>query len=369
MNNTKLAQRTRGCMTCVSIVLLLQASVNSTNSPVPSIQIIPAQLGAQEIVNPLRGNVVRVQRGMKGPQGSINQASATGFGFIVGERNKRLYIVTANHVARRDEKGSRLEENIEVMFYKSNDKWQPATLLERFLPKPQDLAVLEVAAPDGFAWERHCAADVNALISTSRNGNIGGLPAVFIGRQSDSKDFWFIPSVPGSIRGNPNTDSLLSVEITTVMSGTSGAPLVSLAGIIGMIVVDEGGGVAKALSIEQIRTALSEWQYEWSLTSLSGAAQSPKITAIRAGVMPTLSNRNAALLIIGGMGFGGSGARVFVNGKDVSGEISAQDENIIQLRGDQRKLNLIKGTNKVIVRVGGVDSNEYVFTDMLGGVR
>lgn len=350
-----------------SLALLLQVSWNSAKSAAGLVRVPPVQVAADEIVNPLRGNVVAVRR-----KGSGDSVVAAGFGFIVGERGNRLYIVTANHVARNTDgnrepdrsRGVAVREALEVMFYMSDDRWQHANLLEHFAAKPQDLAVIETPLPSGFTWKRNCAADIHSLIAMSPSKNIRGLPAVFIGRQTDVKNLWFVPSAPGSIGGNPNTSSLLSFEITTVLSGTSGAPVVTPDGIIGMILQDEGGGVARALSIDFIQRALAEWQYEWSLLP-SAPPQStsiPKIISAQAQLLPMGINRNTALLMVFGSGFGSSAdVEVWVNGKDVSGKIWQQNEGALSLRGDQGTLNLSKGENKVFVRVRSAQSNTYTF--------
>ena len=65
---------------------------------------------------------------------------------------------------------------------------------------------------------------------------------------------------------------------------------------------------------------------------------------------------------IDGARFGSSGATVVVNGKDVSSFITAQADTQITLRGKNKKLNLKKGTNQIVVTVDGRPSNTYVLT-------
>jgi sugar lactone lactonase YvrE len=66
-------------------------------------------------------------------------------------------------------------------------------------------------------------------------------------------------------------------------------------------------------------------------------------------------------LIISGSGFGSSGARVNVNGLDVSSLVVRQEETKITLKGNKKKFGLKKGSNQVTVTAGGVTSNSFVF--------
>jgi sugar lactone lactonase YvrE len=66
-------------------------------------------------------------------------------------------------------------------------------------------------------------------------------------------------------------------------------------------------------------------------------------------------------LTISGSGFGASGARVSVNGADVSATIVNQSDTSLTLKGNKKKLNLKKGANQVAVTAGGVTSNTFVF--------
>ncbi|KAF0249149.1 MAG: hypothetical protein FD167_1451 [bacterium] len=74
-------------------------------------------------------------------------------------------------------------------------------------------------------------------------------------------------------------------------------------------------------------------------------------------------------LFISGSGFGssGSGARVTVNGQDVSSRIGGQSDNSITVRGSRKKLNLKTGPNNVTVTAGGVTSNTFVLNLLQAG--
>ncbi len=65
---------------------------------------------------------------------------------------------------------------------------------------------------------------------------------------------------------------------------------------------------------------------------------------------------------IAGDGLGASGAKVLVNGKDVSAQIVTQDDYHLKLEGHKDALNLKSGLNEVVVEVGGIRSQPYRFT-------
>lgn len=70
-------------------------------------------------------------------------------------------------------------------------------------------------------------------------------------------------------------------------------------------------------------------------------------------------------MIITGSGFGGTDARVFVNGKDVSAQIIQQSNNSIRLDGTKEQLNVLSGKNEVVVKIGDKSSAPYVFTQII----
>jgi sugar lactone lactonase YvrE len=66
-------------------------------------------------------------------------------------------------------------------------------------------------------------------------------------------------------------------------------------------------------------------------------------------------------LIINGTGFGLSGARVNINGNDVSSTIVSQGDTVITLKGNKKKLSLKRGQNQIVVTAGGQSSNTFIF--------
>jgi hypothetical protein len=65
-------------------------------------------------------------------------------------------------------------------------------------------------------------------------------------------------------------------------------------------------------------------------------------------------------LFVSGIGFGSSGAKLMVNGQDISSRIIGQSDNSITAKGNKKKLNLKTGPNQVTVTVGGVTSAPFV---------
>ncbi len=79
-----------------------------------------------------------------------------GFGFIVGEKINKLYIVTAKHVARRDAPPGVKTTEVRVRFENDKGKSHKAILLDLSL-QDLDLALLEIAKPvTGYKWEKAC---------------------------------------------------------------------------------------------------------------------------------------------------------------------------------------------------------------------
>jgi FG-GAP-like repeat len=74
-------------------------------------------------------------------------------------------------------------------------------------------------------------------------------------------------------------------------------------------------------------------------------------------------NLGAKQLSISGSGFGTAGARVTVNGQDVSSRISSQSDTSIVLSGNRRRLNVRAGANQVVVTSGGITSNTFTFNN------
>lgn len=89
-----------------------------------------------------------------------------------------------------------------------------------------------------------------------------------------------------------------------------------------------------------------------------------RIRVVRAAARPggnqlmiTSAAFNKPELTINGSGFGTAGARVMVNGRDVSSAIASQNSTTITLRGNKKRLNIRRGQNQLVVTVGGLTAN------------
>lgn len=65
-------------------------------------------------------------------------------------------------------------------------------------------------------------------------------------------------------------------------------------------------------------------------------------------------------LTISGTGFGSSGAKVTVNGADVTSRVKSQSDTEIHLKGSRKKLGLKTGDNQIVISVHGLTSNTFV---------
>ena len=187
----------------------------------------------------LRQNTVRIHAG------------DDGFGFIAGEGNGFLYIVTARHVLIGGEQpDSPVPTKAVVSFYSDQGTTYNADILGTH---EGDLAVLKLPTPAGFHWERTCLAGMDK----SKRGS----QVWFVGRRKE----WYVPAQPGSIASDqPSAKSQIEIDGLSVSRGTSGAPVIADSGIVGMIQSDSSDDT-RALTIDFIQRAFHEWNYPWSL--------------------------------------------------------------------------------------------------------
>ncbi|MCK4761287.1 MAG: PEGA domain-containing protein [Candidatus Aminicenantes bacterium] len=175
-----------------------------------------------------------------------------GFGFVIGERGELLYVATAEHVVRKKKLPDVQKPDIEARFY--SDRGNPVKVKLLDLPTVDvDLALLEIPKPfPEYRWEN------NYFASPRRNSAVW-----FIGRSQD----WWVPSdKEAGVIKDVQILSIFPVRISSVLPGTSGAPLISGDGIIGMIIRDNGIGSADALGIETMRRIVKKiWHYPWGL--------------------------------------------------------------------------------------------------------
>jgi trypsin-like peptidase len=207
----------------------------------------------EDLALALRPNVVRIL---------ANPAAGTpaqGFGFVVGESSGQLYIVTADHVVRGEGPGE-IDKKPIVIFFQDQGKRYEGELLGTELPRGQgDLAVLRVRTPETFSLNRNAIADDVA----KRDADVW-----FIGKLGE----WYVPTRPGAVN-EIELSGVIKLDALPVSVGTSGAPLISQRGILGMIVTD-AGTFSEATSLDVIRRAIEKWNYPWQLVAVG--SQPPK---------------------------------------------------------------------------------------------
>jgi photosystem II stability/assembly factor-like uncharacterized protein len=85
----------------------------------------------------------------------------------------------------------------------------------------------------------------------------------------------------------------------------------------------------------------------------------------RVTVLPGVAINNVTFakpnLTISGSGFGTSGAKVLVNNQEISSLITGQTDTNISLKGNKKKLKLVKGANQVVVTTNGGASANFTF--------
>ncbi|AEE48356.1 SUMF1/EgtB/PvdO family nonheme iron enzyme [Haliscomenobacter hydrossis] len=163
-----------------------------------------------------------------------------GFGFIVGEQNNLLYVVTAAHVVRGVDKDKNAR-SIRLKFY-TDLRWYEASFVYHW--DKEDLALLELAKPAALTnWRRDCADLQPRIYQKVR----------FIGQHGNEPN-WVDPGLDGNIF--QDNDPELNFAIGTIRPGTSGAPLITARGIVGMITKDDMGS-STALKLTQIQKLLS----------------------------------------------------------------------------------------------------------------
>jgi hypothetical protein len=217
----------------------------------PSVALADARATAEAA----RTRVVKITAAFAGD----SPVTKHGFGYIAGERDGFLYITTANHVVRSDIEDVPAAAT-KVQFFSDQGVSYPALVLETHRRAPLDLAVLKVARPGAFPSPPLCDDGQ----SIARN-----LPAVYVGRDGE----WYVPTGDGIVNSDaPDVGSHFEVDFArtvAVKEGTSGAPLVSERGLLGMIIQDSNSNVATVLAIDAVARALRDWNHPWAAQSCS----------------------------------------------------------------------------------------------------
>jgi hypothetical protein len=205
----------------------------------------------------LRGNVVRIQVTEPG-------CDENGFGFITGERNGEIYIATARHlfVSEQNVPGACQPEGATVSFFSDQGRRYEAALLD-VNDEALDLAVLVMTPPQNLDWQPQSEGTSDQYVR--------GTDVWYVGRQQA----WFVPVRSGTINEEQSGQATLLVEGLDILEGTSGAPLISGAGIIGMI-QRSSAGMIRATKLDYIKGAFERWNYPWNLTPAQAPEQAPE---------------------------------------------------------------------------------------------
>ena len=177
------------------------------------------------------------------------QSDVTGYGIVVGEHIDRtgrqvFVVVTADHVVGGTNDAGRAvpPPQLTVKYCADRSHTWDATLLDfRVPPGKGDLAVLEVPRPPGYSTKPAAMAPGLTPPAGSAALNIGFPPGGCL-----------TPVVPGQYIGLLDGIWLGFAGLTTP-PGSSGGPVVTAEGLVGMVIQDGGfGNPSRALPIEVI---------------------------------------------------------------------------------------------------------------------
>jgi len=231
------------------IVTLLLVSINAYS-----------KLTDQQVANLLKYNVVKIGTTFDDDRLSDDKKYNNGFGWIVGQDSTRLYIVTAAHVVNGEVDDIRISPNtIDVRLYDSPVESYSGKLSEASSFKDLDLAIISIALPNRQPWLFSSVSETSIEVSERVS---------FIGKGSQ----WYIPEQSGTVIGRIDDNDFSSrfdfkAQGLAAEEGTSGAPLISSQGIVGMIVThsSEYSGIISLAEIKKF--VLEESQLPWQLSA------------------------------------------------------------------------------------------------------
>lgn len=179
-------------------------------------------------------------------------APSSGFGLIVGERDRQLFILTANHVISRDKQ---LFKTVTIQFNhtpKQDVVAKTVRLDER--ARKMDIGMLRVPKPGNFFWRK----DTMAMA----RDHVTGLNVWYIGQSQE----WKVAVEPGTIENEDIGDGQKIQLNMPVRGGSSGAPLISKYGVFGMLLAEgPASRYSRGVAIDAIQTACERNRIHWSL--------------------------------------------------------------------------------------------------------
>ncbi|MEO5891148.1 MAG: trypsin-like peptidase domain-containing protein, partial [Ferruginibacter sp.] len=147
---------------------------------------------------------------------SIKSDYGVGFGFIVAEKDKVLYIVTDNHVVRgANDGGPKDKANVSLQFFTEQGSTYSGVQEETWLSSQrEDLAVITINTPPRFKWRQEGFAPLRT--------NVAGTPVWYVGRDGR----WDVSDNAGKIAGGTSKGKL-AVEGFDIAVGMSGGIIIS----------------------------------------------------------------------------------------------------------------------------------------------
>jgi hypothetical protein len=153
-------------------------------------------------------------------------------------------------------------------------------------------------------------------------------------------------------------------ELTVTASdpnGNAGLKLSLMSPPTFVTLIDKGDGTG-TVRISPATTDIQSARVVVQVSDSGGlTAQTSFNLNVQGAIKITAASFSKPNLFINGTGFGNSAAKVTVNGKDVTVDIVNQSDSSIVLKGNKKKLNLIKGSNQITVSINGTTSNTFVF--------
>lgn len=201
----------------------------------------------------------------------LTVGNSSGFGFVIGSGSNNLYIITAKHVVEEKSPGG---ANISVRYYVDQGNTHNAELMN--IAKFNFDAAVIVASkyPEGLNWQKeyYCPKFKQ------------GEKVWYIGRKKD----WSVAEA-GVITSKETEQGLMTLGNSSIHRGTSGAPLITRNGIVGLI-TNASGSKAKALNIKAIQVAVSEWGKYWQLIECDAEITSTVGSTISGKIITPMAN-------------------------------------------------------------------------------
>jgi|HubBroStandDraft_1064217.scaffolds.fasta_scaffold00213_28 sulfatase modifying factor 1 len=189
-----------------------------------------------------------------------------GVGIVLGERGGKLYIATAAHVVwGRSGNIAALSAAPSVEFFEDQGHRYPAERLDNQL-SAQDLAVLVVTKPAGITLVAEPPVDPGQIQPPAPITDIRALAN------------WDIQASPAFYKGIDLPTNLLLTEALNTPPGTSGAPVLTSDGLLGMVLRSGFGESSSLLRIGSIADAFRTWNYP--LTYLGQTRTAPRVAQI-----------------------------------------------------------------------------------------